>query len=97
MERALKADACSAVLACVPIADTASLRRLRLAVSTKGVYGILYRPSSVAVQASPAHVRLQLTPQGTLLHVKVLKAPGRKPCEVLLDVNAQRLHLGVRG
>jgi protein ImuA len=97
MERALKADACSAVLAWTLTANTASLRRLRLAVSTKGVYGILYRSRSVADQPSPAHVRLQLSPLGRLLQVKVLKAPGRKPCEVLLDVDAQRLHLGARG
>jgi protein ImuA len=95
MERALKADACSAVLAWASMADTASLRRLRLAASTKGVYGILYRPSSAAVQASPAHVRLQVSPHGARLQVKVLKAPGRKPCQLLLDIDPQRLHLGV--
>jgi protein ImuA len=96
MERALKADACSAVLAWAPSADTASLRRLRLAVSTKGVYGILYRPSSAAGQASPAHVRLQLSPHGGLLQVNVLKVQGRRPCELLLDINSQRLSRDAR-
>jgi protein ImuA len=91
MERALKADACSAVLAWAPTVDTASLRRLRLAVSTKGVYGILYRPTSVAVQASPAHVRLQLSSHSSLLQVKVLKAQGRKPSDLVLDVDRARL------
>lgn len=96
MERALKAGACSAVLGWIPSADTASLRRIRLAVSTGHVYGILYRSSSGAGQASPAHVRLQLSPRDSLLHVAVLKAPGRKPTELLLNVDSQRLHPEVR-
>jgi hypothetical protein len=69
---------------------------MRLAVSTGSVYGVVYRPSSVATQASPAHVRLQLSPQRALLHVKVLKAQGRKPCELSLDIDSQRLHLRTR-
>jgi cell division inhibitor SulA len=96
MERALKAGACSAVLAWATNADTASLRRMRLAVSTARIYGILYRPSSAASHASPAHVRLQLSSRGASLHVKVLKAEGRKPSDVVLDIDSQRLHPEVR-
>jgi len=91
MERALKADACSAVLAWVTDADAAGLRRIRLAVSTGSVHGVLYRPRSAAAQPSPAHVRLQIAAQGTSLHVKVLKAQGRKPSELLLDIDSRRL------
>jgi len=92
MEQALKAGACAAVLAWASQADTTSLRRLKLAVTGTQSHGVLYRPAAVAPQSSPAHIRLQLSARDTQLQVKVLKVPGRKPCELTLDVDSYRLH-----
>jgi cell division inhibitor SulA/protein ImuA len=92
MEQALKAGACAAVLAWASQADTPSLRRLKLAVSGTQSHGILYRPAAAATQPSPSHIRLQLGVRSTQLLVKVLKVPGRNPCELTLDVDAHRLN-----
>jgi hypothetical protein len=39
-------------------------------------------------------VRLQIRAQGMSLHVKILKAQGRKPCELVINIDSQRLYTG---
>jgi protein ImuA len=94
MEQALKAGACAAVLGWLSTVTSASLRRLKLATAAGHTHAVLYRPSAAAAEASPAHIRLLLLPRGSRLGVRVLKARGRKPIEVTLDVDPLRLHVG---
>ena len=89
MEQALKSQACSVALAWITRPDTTSLRRLRLAITSSQRFGILYRPSADATMASPAHVRLRLTPGRDHLAVTVLKAQGHRSGDLLLDVDAR--------
>lgn len=91
MEQALKSRACAAVLAWASGVSMPSLRRLKLAVQGAAQYAILFRPSVDSAQASPAHVRLQLVPHQGRLLTTVLKAPGRKRCELLIDIDSLRL------
>ena len=94
MEQALKAGACAAVLAWISSITTASLRRLKLATASGQTYALLFRSSSATNEPSPAHVRLMLTPNGSRLGIRVLKARGRKPTDLTLDVDPLRLHAG---
>jgi protein ImuA len=94
VEQALKAGACAAVLAWVSSIKTPSLRRLKLAMVTGHTSVVLYRSTAAASEPSPAHVRLMLTPRGSQLHVRVLKARSRQPTELTLDMDPLRLQGG---
>ena len=89
-EQALRASACSAVIAWIDTAKTSALRRLKLAASSSNSIALLYRPIRDADQPSPATVRLLLTCAANRLRLSLLKAQGRKPATVLLDIDRAR-------
>lgn len=78
-EQALRSGACAAVLAWVDRAATPSLRRLKLAAQEGGCLGMLFRSPRARTQASPANLRLALTPGAEALHVEIIKVQGGKP------------------
>lgn len=73
LEQALASGACGAVLAWPGRADPRALRRLQLAAERGRATGFLYREPRHAGHASPAAVRLQLSPAGGRLNVRILK------------------------
>jgi protein ImuA len=73
LEQALGSGACGAALAWPGRADTRALRRLQLAAERGRATGFLYRATREAGQASPAAVRLHLSPTKAGLTVQVLK------------------------
>jgi cell division inhibitor SulA/protein ImuA len=90
MEQALRAGACSAVMAWAPAVKAAGLRRLKLATSSSASIGILYRTSTHASQPSPATLRLLLSCSDSQLRVSLFKIQGRKSREVTLDVERRQ-------
>jgi protein ImuA len=77
-EQALQCPEVGAVLAWLPHAPMAALRRLQLAVARQGGLLWVFRPLAVQHQASPAVLRLWVQPgsDGTGLQVHVLKRRG---------------------
>jgi protein ImuA len=94
VEQALKAGACAAVLAWVTSVTVPNLRRLKLAMVTGRTSLVLYRSTAAATESSPAHIRVMLIPRGSQLRVRVLKARGRQPTDVTLDMDPLRLQGG---
>lgn len=80
LEQTLGGGACSAVLGWLPEAGFAELRRLLLAARHGHAWGSLFRPASVARQASAAELRLQLSAKpADRLQVAILKRRGGWP------------------
>lgn len=95
VEQALKAGACAAVLAWVAPVTVPNLRRLKLAMLMGRTSLVLYRSTAAATESSPAHIRLMLTPRGSHLSVRVLKARGRRPTDLTLCMDPLRWQKGV--
>lgn len=76
LRQALGSGACHAVLGWLERADTAGLRRLRLAAEDAGTPLFLFRPAAAANQASPAGLRLVLAGAKDSLSVRILKRRG---------------------
>ena len=87
-ERALETDGVGAVLAWLPEATPAELRRLHLAAEAAQTALFAFRPVACAAQPSPAPLRLLLGTEGERLQVRLLKRRGA-PClhPILLDVH----------
>lgn len=77
-EQALRFPGCGAALLWPSRLDGLALRRLQLACETGGTLGVLFRPGDCATQASPAALRLLLTPQPAVeaLDIRILKCRG---------------------
>jgi cell division inhibitor SulA/protein ImuA len=76
-DQALRSGACGAVLVWLPAkADYAWLRRLQMAAETGRCLAVLYRPTTVALHASPAHLRVQLACRDGRLIVSIPKRRG---------------------
>lgn len=77
-EQALRFPGCGAALLWSRQIDALGLRRLQLACEAGGTLGLLFRPGECAAQASPAALRLLLTPRPAdgLLDVSILKCRG---------------------
>ena len=77
VEQALRAGTCGAVIGW-PAARTTfqQLRRLQLAAETGRSWGVLFRPAECASQATPAAVRVQVSPSAQGLAVHLLKRRG---------------------
>lgn len=86
-EQALRSGASAAVLVWLRDARTAALRRVKLACAASRTTAIVYRSSCQANQPSPANIRAALRPDRSMLNVRLLKIQGRKPCEVLLELD----------
>ena len=75
-EQVLRAGACRALLAWLPRANYAELRRLAVAAEAGRVFTALFRPPQAAGESSPAPLRLGLEPDGERLAVRILKRRG---------------------
>jgi hypothetical protein len=75
-EQALRAGACRALLAWLPRASYAELRRLAVAAEAGRAFAALFRPPQAARESSPAPLRLALEHDGERLAVRVLKRRG---------------------
>ncbi|OOG23629.1 hypothetical protein B1C78_10930 [Thioalkalivibrio denitrificans] len=73
LEQALGSGACGVALAWPGRADTRALRRLQLAAERGRATGFLYRETRQAAHASPATVRLLLSPADAGLNIRILK------------------------
>ncbi|ALM53010.1 translesion DNA synthesis-associated protein ImuA [Halomonas huangheensis] len=78
MEQALRSGCCRVVLGWVPVANPTALRRLQLAVSEGGNWGVVIRPGRFRQHSSPAPWRLLLEPEanGEALGVTPFKRKG---------------------
>lgn len=93
IEQALRTGTCGAVFAWTAIPDQRRLRRLQLAAEAGHTWGVLFRHSDCARQASPAALRLQLERRDELAAVRVLKCRGAPAGqELLLDLDRVRSH-----
>lgn len=77
-EQVLRAGACRALLAWLPRASYAELRRLALAAEAGTAIAALFRPPQAAQESSPAPLRLALEPCGGELAVHILKRRGAR-------------------
>jgi cell division inhibitor SulA/protein ImuA len=75
-EQVLRAGACRALLAWLPRANYAELRRLAVAAEAGRVFTALFQPPQAAGESSPAPLRLGLEPDGERLAVRILKRRG---------------------
>lgn len=76
MEQALRSGACGAVLAWPTRIDWRELRRLQLAAEIGQSWGLIFRSHTSAREASPAALRIALTPSGTSMEVRIIKCRG---------------------
>ncbi len=83
VEQSLRAGSCGAVLAWPERVDFRALRRLQLAAEAGNALGVLFRPAAHAADASPAALRLRLTPAGRRLRVELLKRRGGRGPRVI--------------
>lgn len=88
-EQVLRSGACAALLAWLPQARYAELRRLAVAAESGGAFVALFRPLLATAEPSPAVLRLLLEPNGTRLAAHVLKRRGA-PAEMPLDIPVHR-------
>ncbi|MQY50914.1 translesion DNA synthesis-associated protein ImuA [Rhodocyclus gracilis] len=86
---ALDTEGVGAVVAWLPEADAALLRRLHLAAEESRSLLFVFRPQECAAQASPAPLRLCLTGAGERLGVQILKRRGAPPLH-MLSLSVQR-------
>lgn len=77
-EQALRCADCGASLAWFEHLEPLHLRRLQLACEIGNSLGILFRPARYATEASPAALRLLLTPRDAGLNIELLKWRGGK-------------------
>jgi cell division inhibitor SulA/protein ImuA len=87
-EQVLRAGACHALLAWLPEAHYAELRRLAVAAQERPVFAALFRPPGAARQPSPACLRLGLEWRDGLV-VRILKRRGA-PAATTFPLPVQR-------
>jgi hypothetical protein len=75
-EQALASNACGAVLAWLPRAKYAELRRLQIAAEGGRAPAFLFRSAEAASESSPAALRIALGTSNGGLAVEVLKRRG---------------------
>ena len=88
-ERCLRSTACAAVLAWPAAAPDRALRRLQVAAEEGKGMGVVFGPTRNAAQASPAPLRIQLSPQRNGIELQILKRRGggwAPPLSLALDV-----------
>lgn len=87
-EQTLREGAAGAVLLWSDSTKNLALRRLQLAAQESGALTFLYRSPGVLDVASPAPVRLVLSPQAGALRVEVLKARGGRASTLALHFHS---------
>lgn len=75
MEQCLRSGACAAVLGWLERADDRTLRRLQVAAGVGSAPAFLFRPRAALANASPAALRVEVTPG----QLRVRKCRGRVP------------------
>lgn len=85
MEQALRSATCAAVLGWAGQADARQLRRLQLAAEEAGVCCLLFRPLRCCSQASPAALRMSVTPDPQGLRIDILKCRGARPFSIAIS------------
>ena len=75
-EQVLRAGACHALLAWLPAASYAELRRLAVAAESSPGFAVLFRSPRVAPESSPSRVRLALESRDGRLVAHILKRRG---------------------
>lgn len=88
-EVALRSGTCNVVIGWLNHPAMAVLRRLKLATSTGGTTGLLFRPGSAANSPSPATIRMALTSQSRILVAHFLKIQGRRPATLAFDLRSR--------
>jgi len=88
-EQVLRAGACHALLAWLPQARHAELRRLAVAAGASPGLAVLFRPPETAPEASPAVLRLALEWREGWLAARILKRRGA-PLVVPLRIPVRR-------
>lgn len=86
-EQALGSGVCGAVLAWPARVHTRRLRRLQLAAESGGAWALLFRGEVASGDASPAALRLRVTPAHKGLAVEVLKCRGRPGARVEIPLD----------
>lgn len=76
VEQTLRSGTCAAVLAWPVAGGDRMLRRLQLAAEAGRSWGLLFRPERMAMQSSPAALRLRVTRESQGVVVNVLKRRG---------------------
>ncbi len=69
--------------------DARVLRRLQVAAEGQSIFAVLWRPTAVATQPSPAPLRLSLAAGADTLELRILKRRGR-PASRLLNIDISR-------
>ena len=77
LEQTLRHGSCAAVLAWLSSPSTTQLRRLQLAAEAGNTTAFLFRPQTVARQASPAALRILFSNQAQQHQLDILKCRGR--------------------
>ena len=90
-EQALRAAACGAVLVWPGDTKYTALRRLQLAAEGTRAMTVLFRPPSIATEASPAALRLMLDTAAGGIAVRILKRRGAL-CERPIAIDLERPH-----
>ncbi|HEX7380691.1 MAG TPA: translesion DNA synthesis-associated protein ImuA [Nevskiaceae bacterium] len=75
MEQCLRSGACAAVLGWLERADDRTLRRLQIAAGAGSAIAFLFRPRGALANASPAALRVEVTPG----QLQIRKCRGRVP------------------
>ena len=73
MEQVLRSSLCAGVLAWFADIDDRSMRRLQLASETGLCWAVIFRPQRFAQRASPAPLRIQLTPEHDKVDLHILR------------------------
>ncbi|MCK0510032.1 translesion DNA synthesis-associated protein ImuA [Aromatoleum buckelii] len=76
IRQAVASGGCSVVVAWLPNAQSAALRRLQLAAEASATSLFVFRPGGAAQQASPASLRLRLQPAPDALVLEIVKRRG---------------------
>jgi cell division inhibitor SulA/protein ImuA len=86
-EQALRSGVCGAVLAWPSRVHPRCLRRLQLAAESGGAWALLFRNEPLLGDASPASLRLRVTPAARGLAVEVQKCRGKPGARVEITVD----------
>src|SRR5690606_30539554 len=92
-EQILKHGSCGALLCWLPRVRPEALRRLHLAAQASDTLCVVLRPAAAAQHASPAPLRLALTPAAGGLSVHILKRRGpacTQPLFLVFDTTANK-------
>jgi hypothetical protein len=86
-EQVLRSASCEALLAWLPEARYAELRRLAVAADEGGACLLAFRPLAAAGESSPATLRLALEPAGEGLGIRFIKRRGHGSGAAAVAVN----------